>query len=549
MKINIYTSILFSLLVFFLSACSNDFLHENKNLTIQEYLPVLHIDKGESTGTMKLHFDDLNSIYTIKEFPRWIEADSYNGNITNGVLNLTYTINKTYIKKTIEESHILLEIKNRGLIMVNIALLDFNAQLETFPSNIKFKKNETSYNISIWNSNSDNPLVWQIAYIPDWMSASIYEGIIEEGTDQIQRITFSYDINRYESIEDNDSIVIISNNKLQPRTVIQVKAGDNHQDNDIYPPIVGRVRDSEYSKLTNKLYVLTEWPNTLLEYDINSNKWETFLLPKIPNCMTLSENGKQAFVGGMNFIAVINLDTKTITKTIDTDREVVDIVYGENNWCYFTVPNTFYDHFGFLSINLSDHKIYMPSSFSGDSYYINKLSKIKNKPLLIENISSTRGEIRLVDISDGYGDIIAYYFERNLGLGDTFFLSEDLGVMICNQGYISKIPDEVTYAGDIEAVDRFHERISWADFGKNYIYAVSTYIEGDDINIYDKKTYQKIYSSATCDYYGDVDGITGYHQTTPIFVFANEDDSAFYIVKKVRHPYRTNWSLEIKTLN
>jgi hypothetical protein len=94
--------------------------------------------------------------------------------------------------------------------------------------------------------------------------------------------------------------------------------------------------DVEYSRKTDILVIVSSNPNMMLLFNYKISKIDTILLNSIPNCVSISQDGNFALVGNTYSITQIDLLNKKIIKTLDSDIEISDIIYGVNNDCFYS---------------------------------------------------------------------------------------------------------------------------------------------------------------------------------------------------------------------
>ena len=113
-------------------------------------------------------------------------------------------------------------------------------------------------------------------------------------------------------------------------------------------PLPYRPKDVEFSAALNSIVSVTDSPAQLHLFDPETSVNYDVNLPLSPNCVSVSPDGLQAVVGHNAWISVIDLSTRTLTKTIPVSYNVTELVHGGNGYAYaFT-----YDYYAH-SINLA----------------------------------------------------------------------------------------------------------------------------------------------------------------------------------------------------
>lgn len=99
-------------------------------------------------------------------------------------------------------------------------------------------------------------------------------------------------------------------------------------------PLPYRVKDVEFSTALNSIVSVSDSPPQLHLHDPDTNDHFHVNLPLTPNCLSVSPDGLQAVVGHNAWISVVDLSTRTLTKTIPVPFNVTEIVHGGNGFAY-----------------------------------------------------------------------------------------------------------------------------------------------------------------------------------------------------------------------
>jgi len=569
MKINIYTSTLFSLLVLFLSTCNNDSMPEPKQPTTKyEHPNTIYIDELALDGTKLIPISIENVVtgeYEITNRPKWIIPESYTGNIIDGILTFNYKLNKAAINYDNSFAQVAFRIKGVGTLIVNVDIYNSENLLDPrFPilnistSLLDFDIKGNNLNIKLSND-GEKPLIWELYHQPAWLSVTPENGIINahnyyyQNNDVINLVCNREDLEIGEYL---DSIVIKNNSRNNPFATIHIKMKNRGKQN---PPhimsIAGIVRDSRFCKATNRLYIITQAPHALLIYDTNTAQWNNIALSNIPNCLTLSEDGKKAFIGGMAYMSVIDAENKLIAKNIDIAFNSYSIAYGENDWCYLTCDT--YGHYGYFAINIKSNEV--KESYARNIQQSTNLIKVKNKSFLLATRSAVSPNgVALADISGG-SEIqeVSYWHES---YGSKLWLTENSDYAIGNGGVAFKTPDESTGETLFSLATRLNDyySISCVDHNQNtnklWFTSSQTWSSNTpQIKCLDGKSYEHITAFNPEEYYTEVNGVSDFYTTIPHYTFSNKSGSSLYILREVwvggSDVVYNKWSLEIKTLN
>jgi len=533
-----------------MTACSNDFLHDETDGYL--YDEKIYIENVSGPISENLTLGGVgNASYKIKAFPNWIEFKSFEGNIVNDKLELSFNVIKQpdSFVGNIDDSYIALDVKGLGIMVINVVLVNNgNSVLEVKSKSIYFSKGSKEQIITIQNK-GNGLLAWEVTYKPSWVNLLEVKGeISNHGFYDLYAFCNreGLDLGEYK-----DSIVIKNKRKKGDSISIDVRMviGDLTNPENIHP-ISGIVVGAEYSKTLDKLYVLTRQPDMLSVYDTKNSSWSNVTLPKNPNCISLSENGKQAFIGYSGLMSVVDLVNESVTKNINLDFSAFSIAYGENNWCYLSCQTS--DYYGYFSLNLESG--IATETFSSHVYYNSNIIKIKNKPLLLASRTevSPSGVI-LLDLSDGVGRDLSYWHDSK---GEKIWLTEDGTIMVGNYyGIVCRTPDENTGSVIHEFGSLTDYYLNWVDHNqdKKVFWTVpskSYYSNERYVNSYDDANYKLTKSIMPEEYVTTINGEKNFYDILPYYVFTNKNGTALHIIRNLLPSYKVDaWSLEVKQIN
>lgn len=542
-----------------LSSCSNDFLNENKELdTVISQLD-LYLDKSFSETNM-LTFQvgqKINASYEVKSFPRSLGFQSFTGDIKDGVVNVACKIDESMLPSQLGVSSLgtlRLYVNGLGSIIINIYWTNEGTPVaEVADNTLDFGAFEESLSVNIYNKSANGILHWEIIEYPKWIEPLVHEGILfQNDVFHISVKCHRADLERgnYES-----NLIIKTNDKNNPIISIKIKTesrGTSNPDN-IFA-IKGTVKDAAYSKINEELYVLTQNPNAMLVYSGKSGDAIEIALPKAPNCMTISEDGKTAYVGHSELMSIVDLKNRTVKKSVDLSFNVFDIAYGENNSCYMTVKLSSTFFYGYYQYNMETNSLNPESSYSSNIYSNTHLLKIKNKPLMIATRTSVSPNgIILLDISHQSGT--EKYWHQSLG--NRFWSTEDGNYLVGNYGYVFKTPSlSTSIDNNIMEIgilnDRNYSNYIWIEHNAktNLFYTITNDNYGkNEIRSYDATDY---YIKDKVDfyntYYTTINGIADHYQANPFYLFSNKMGDQLYILRNVDKSEYIAWSLEILKL-
>ncbi|MFV0419951.1 MAG: YncE family protein [Dysgonomonas sp.] len=552
---NIYIIIaLFSFLL--LPSCSSDFLNENKELNTIVYQTDLYLDKSDlEANVLNFQLDrGINASYEIKSVPRGVSFDSFKGEIKNGVVNHIYRIDDSSFptQAGIERLGVLrLYIDGVGSIIVNVFWVNEGTPIAEVEDDVlNFGVFEETLSISIYNKSANGILTWKIEEYPEWVEPSIQEGFLNEnGTSQI---SIKCDRVNLEQGDHEGDLIIKTNDTDNPSILIKIRAtsrGTTNPDNIL--AIKGDVKDAAYSKINEKLYVLTQNPNAMLVYNGTSGDVTEISLSKSPNCITLSEDGKTAYVGHSGQMSIIDLNSQSISKTVDFDFNIFDIAYGENSICYITVKSSSSSFYGYYQYNLETNSLSSWVSYSSNIYENTHLLKIINKPLIVATRSSVSPNgIILLDLSNPDGN--QKYWHQSFG--EKLWSTEDGNYLIGNYGHVFKTPSLST-STENDLMDlgtlsnNTYNNYTWIEHNANtnVFYTITNDYHGNnEIRSYDAADY---YVKDKVDfydaYYTTINGVANHYPVKPLYLFSNKVGNQLYIIRNVVGSENIAWSLEM----
>ena len=547
------------------AGCSDDFLTSRNNSVYQ--LDTIYISSVSQNyaGPLSLPID-VTEAYTIVVQPSCMAFSSQKGKFTNGITNLEFSTDMSdYSGRTgFIGQHLTLYVENVGT-------LDFIVYIGSPPSPggstedgsvfeiskaIIDLKTDESQTITIGNSGRGN-LTYQFKDIPAWLAVSDIQGVLSQG--QSRDITLIVNRNNLEEKEYTAIVQIQTNSPLGSVGLLVKMQVSNLTNPDNTKTIQGQVTDSEYNKITNQLLVTTQMPNQLIIFSTSDNTQTIVPLNKSPNCISISEDGKTAVIGyNLAAVSKVDLQTKTLTKTIETDCIPFDIVLGDNNWCYL-MPET--GNFEYLrSLNLETSKLAKSTKY-GQIYAKMTIRKVPGKPYLLgSNTQVSSNGLIMADISKGIArDTMPYWFidTNNFWLspkGDRIYT----GVKNIHRTPVFSITETYFYNLDIiGTLKPQKENIVWVDHceATNSIFMAesSRYYESVPYSIIEQidagnYNFKKVFEPAK--YVTTINGTKSAYKTIVKFVFANGSGSQIYVIKNVLEEYNTQaWSMEVIPVN
>jgi len=562
-KFYLYFAVVGLLLAF--AGCSDDFLSSKNNSVYQ--LDTIYISpiSQNYAGPLSLPID-VSESYTIIMQPSCMSFSSQKGKFTNGTTNLEFSTDmNNYSGRTGNiGQHLILYVENIGSLAFVVIIgsppapdgTNQNAPfLQVSESIVDIQTNESKV-LTIRNTGNEN-LIYQFKDIPAWLTFSDIQGVLAQG--ESKEITLAINRNNLEEKE-YTAIVQIQNNTPQGSYGLLVKMQvSNLTNTDHTKPIQGQVTDSEYNKVTDLLLVTTKIPNQLIVFNASDNTQTIIPLDKSPNCISIAEDGKKAVIGyDLAAVSLIDLQTKMLTKTIETDCIPFDIVYGDNNWCYL-MPET--GNFEYLrSLNLETSQLTKSTKY-GQIYAKMIIRKVPGKPYLLgSNTQVSSNGLIMADISKGIAkDTMPYWFIDT----NNFWLSPKGDRIYTGVKNIHRTPvftTKETYFYNLDIIGTLKpqkESIVWVDHceanGSIFMALSSRYYESvpySFIEQIDAGNYNSKKLFETAKYITTINGTKSAYKTTAKFVFANSSGNQIFIIKNVLEEYKTQaWSIEVIPIN
>ncbi|OFX61270.1 MAG: hypothetical protein A2066_03030 [Bacteroidetes bacterium GWB2_41_8] len=564
LKTHFYIGIIAALLLA-IAGCSDDFLTARNNSVHQ--LDTIYISPVSQNyaGPLSLPID-VSEPYTIIMQPSCMTFSSQKGKFVNGTTQLEFSTDMSnysgmtgYIGQ-----HLVLYVENVGTLVFMVAIgspgnpdgTNQDAPFIQVSESVVDLQNNDSKVLTIRNTGNAN-LTFQFKEIPGWLTFSTLQGMLYPG----QSTDITLVVNR-NNLEENEysAIVQIQNNTPQGNYGLLVKMKVSNLTNpENTKAIQGQVTDSEYNKITNQLLVTTQIPNQLIIFSTSDNTQTIIPLDKSPNCISISEDGNTAVIGyNLAAVSKVDLQTKTLTKTIETDCIPFDIVLGDNDWCYL-MPET--GNFEYLrSLNLKTSQLVKSTKY-GNIYAKMTIRKVPGKPYLLgSNTQVSSNGLIMADISKGIArDTMPYWFIDT----NNFWLSpkgEKIYTGVKNIHRTPAFTTTETYFYNLDIIGTLKpqkENIVWVDHceATNTIFMAesSRYYESVPYSVIEQidagnYNFKKLIEPAK--YVTTINGNKSAYKTIVKFVFANSSGTQIYVVKNVLEEYKTQaWSMEVIPLN
>ncbi len=551
-----FKNILFSglfLLGVVLYSCDDSFLDQGSD-KIYQLTDTIFLTNGQADVSIPLEIPLVNNAhYSIIKFPNWMNFDSYEGQFSNGVTYLKFSINNNnsgIFDFGIYTGEVNIEIKEHGIISIPIVFWNVgNPVINVSTQDIDFGL-EYESNLQISNV-SEGILFWQIEQLPDWLTVTRASGML----DSHNTTSVILNVNRQNLKSGNYSgTFIIENNSKGNPIDISVKM-DVAEDS---PPeglqtIEGDVTDVEYNRDKDLMLICLKNPNRIIVYNCADNSSETINLERPPACISFSPDGEKAVVGYylQANISRINIEKLEIENTIQISFIPFDIVYGENEWCYVTPVED--QWVNFQSFNIDTEEAVLSNSSIYERTHIYKLPNMNY--LIGTSISLSPSGVDLFKINgdDILNDTVKQIHED----AGYIWPSEDGKRIFCKTGKVYKTPDFYTASSyNIPAIailnTSYEVSITWINHNTNTnnLFVAKSYEY--DMN---KKSVIEVLNATT--YMNDmsipvenmrIDDKT--YLSDVQYMFSNKDGTKLYTIRNVRENYYIgdNWSFNVINL-
>ena len=538
------------------SGCSNNFL-KDEPVYIGEFTDTLYVEvlNGQNQSLSLEIYDIKNAYYQIRQYPNWLDITQMDGYFTEGVTALSFRIIPELLNSyRNNQGTMLISIKGYGLVSIKV-IVEKKAEPEPEQYEVSFDKYILDFNtelsflsLSMFNHSTNNT-TWRVVNCPEWIQIETLSGSLPAYNGQYLNVTcnranlspgiytgkieieFSWTSGKKITINITASLEILSYSN--PADLIEIE---------------GTVADALFCKQTDRLFITTRNPNRLLVYNSITGMSEV-VLSKAPNCLTLSEDGKQIFIGHSGLVSYIDSSLQ-VSKTYEVDFNVFSLAYEEKEWLYLS-PDAQYASEPLIYLNLNNGFISKMSSnnIGGKTFF----KKIKGKPLMLCTRSETYPSgVIILDISNGNPGQERYWHEE---LGRNFWFSEDYKYVYGANGYIYLTPDFNT-GNDLLPLGQFERSMynNWIDHCKstNSIWcAIDNYWEDRSyINRYHDSDYFLINTYYISNYATTINGIFNSYRTIPYYVFSDKAGKNVFVIKNVYNSSGENanaWSIETIT--
>lgn len=407
---------------------------------------------------------------------------------------------------------------------------------------IDFGTSHSTYSMFMMNQ-GNGMLVWNITNLPEWLTVDKASGTMRSYNSE----TLLFNLVADKLVPGlNSAEFQLQTNDPQARNIaIKVIARGSGNASNI-SAIEGNIVDAAVDKATNILYYVISQPNKLIAFDLSTKKISGQInLSNAPTCLEFNEDFSQAAIGHGGLISMVDMVSKTVTKSIQLTNTVNDIAWATpTSLCYtelaYNSKNTFW-------INLSDNKVSVEQNYSVDGKTV--IKKIPGRPFILATRQQTSPSgIFTLNASDRKLHSYAHKSMTDFWLikNGEYFISRGGDVYRTlaalptqpNESLditpIGKLTDNsnqtyVTHWVDYSAQSNQLFTVNYNIYSPNYIYQ----FEANDFKLVRTYPFDKMYQEGTVPVFTEVEAR---------YVFANKEGTQLTVLRKGKN--NTVWSME-----
>lgn len=532
MKINIQLIkiSLFVTIISLLCGCSDDFLKKDYWKPVKTFQATAKYPLDIS-GLQEISFPievSDNASFSVVTYPAWMNPVQLKGTTSNNKITLSYYANSSWGFTPTSSFTFCFEVSGLGQIEI---LTEFRPNIDITPESIDFGKEGDSETVVFVNKENRN-IGLSIEYCPEWLQLYSNQNL-SIAPNSSAELQFFCDRLKLSKGTHTDHIVFKTNTSEVFRVKVTVEI-DEFVSKDLFA-IEGSVKGAAFNKQKGIMYVVTQSPNRMIIYNTANDSKQEVILPKAPKCITLSESGDQAFIGHSGLLSVINTTSGEITSSIEVDFNIFDLAYGENDWCYVSLDDSYgHEIFG---INIKSKQAIVLTNYGSNFGGQTHLTKIKGKALLIgSRVSVSPSGVILADISNPT-EIKEKYWHESYG---RLWLSEDQNYTYSASGQIFKTPNmntaELYILHSIKKDEYSWSNFNWIESSgiSNKIWTTSVYSYWDKdatIKKYETTDYTLEETISPSPSQATGNGTSDIYATIAHFVFSDKSGENLYIIK------------------
>lgn len=120
--------------------------------------------------------------------------------------------------------------------------------------------------------------------------------------------------------------------------------------NNEYPLYLNLV-SADFCEQNNNLYILSNNPNKVTVFNIESKSFQNIALSDFPTCIAINTNGTFAAIGHFNKITIVDLNTNTIKKQINLPMQVYSLTFSDSVNLYANSSTKIEPYIDWIEIN------------------------------------------------------------------------------------------------------------------------------------------------------------------------------------------------------
>lgn len=532
-------------------SCSDDFLSKNE-VTMYALHDTLKLNNSQTSVSMSVRLpSDVDCEYTIYYQPKWLSFNNMHGPITNGSLTLDFNIIKNEIIAGYQThyANLVLDVEDIGMILIIVSYENYGSPtLQCSAASLNYESLSTKA-LTITNT-TEGILIWEITGKPDWLNISPSSGTLAK--DQWVNIMASLNPDLLNLEQETTGNFVINSNSITGNLTIQVHVAAMAVNPPDIQHIYGIVTDAEYNHESGIMVICTRSPNKMIVFNTKTNETDSLLLPKTPNCISLSEDGHKAVTGySVSSVSYIDIDNLEVIKDYTIDCVPFDIVLGDNGWCYI-IPTI--EQWTYLrNLNLISGELIL-ASIQGNLYEKTIIKKIYGKPYMVGTRTTlSPSGLLIFDLTKGKANDTTSYYHTSI---DKFWISRDGTKLFTTSRIVYNLPDydgqfhpnNPTVFGQIETTLPYITAFDECP-DSNSIFISSHYYFNPGyspvIEQYNSTNLNKTRTFSLSPVYLTENGIKKLYETSAMYIFVTRSGSYLYAIKNIRQDYDKNyWTIE-----
>ena len=418
---------------------------------------------------------------------------------------------------------------------------------------LDFAPSQFTYSFNIQN-NGNGLLAWQFTDLPDWLTVNKSNGNLLPYLNTT--VQFNCDKEKLAPGINTATIQVKSNDPDRRTLNIDVYARGSGNNAFTYP-VDGKIVDAAIERSRNLLIYATSQPNKLIFYDLGTKTIVNEIpLSKAPTCFAFAEDFSTAAVGHGGLISAIDLSSYTVTRTIELNNTVYDIIWAETTQYCYTELTSYSSYVYWVNITDGTNTSMSANNVDGKT----KIKKIPYQPFFVASRQQTSPS-GFITYSINERKIQSY---AHKDLYD-FWFSEDGAYIIARSGDVyrtnSATNNTETFNATINAIGKLKYGTSstqynplWLDHlsSKNKIFIINyvNYSSNNQHLIYqfDDNDYL-LEKSYTYDKNYELNATTPAFEVQAYYVFANREGTELVVLRKGKDDDNMIWSMEFLKLD